>query len=158
KRMIKVHAMTKPNDDEQVFPLGTNHGANLVCVSAGANGKSDTMILGGDDQRQDEDITTGANGIVETEANSGGSNFYPSNLATQADLISALRTAYSNSNGNHAAYIDFEVSDGNLALPYVAVFNDPSTDTQWAQYLSDNFGAGAAHPNNTYDVIGVSDF
>ncbi len=76
------------------------------------------MILGGDDQRNGEKVTAGPNGMAETAVNSGGNRFYPSNEGTKANLVAALRIAYASSDANHAAYIDFEVSEGNLALPY----------------------------------------
>ncbi|MGH8631290.1 MAG: hypothetical protein ACREU7_11085, partial [Burkholderiales bacterium] len=67
-----------------------------------------------------------------------------------------LRTAYSNANPNRAAYIDFEVTEGALNLPFsapISVFN-----VEWSSYLNTNVhAASAAHAVNEYEVIGVAD-
>jgi hypothetical protein len=149
--------MTKPNDDVQVHAVNTTPGVNVICITPGPNAKTDTLALGGDDRYDGESVTAGPNGIVETTANSSGNNFYPSDAGTKADVESTLRTAYASSTANHAAYLDFEVSEGTLNLPYRAEINAPSTDTDWARYLDTNLhAAGAQHASYTYDLIGTA--
>jgi len=57
---------TAAGDDVQVIPV--DQGApNVVCIVAGSDGVLDTTVVGGDDQIVGDTVTTGANGICETD-------------------------------------------------------------------------------------------
>lgn len=114
KRLVGVYAMTKPNDDVQTHAVGSNPGPFAICITAGANGQSDTMILGGDDQRRGERVQTGPNGIVETTANSGGNSFDPE--AT----VALFRSTYATAGANGLSYIDWDVTNEQFDGPYEA--------------------------------------
>lgn len=114
KRAVGVYAMTKPNDDVQAHALGSNPGPFAVCITAGANGQSDTMAVSGDDAHRGELVHAGANGVVETAANSGGASFDPE---ATAELF---RSTYATAGPNQLAYIDWEVTNEQLDRPYRA--------------------------------------
>lgn len=114
RRPLSVYAMTKPNDDVQVQPLGSSPGAFALCITAGPNARSDTMVLGGDDIRRGENVHAGPNGIVETTANSGGNSFDPE------VTLALLRGTYALAAPDQLAYLDWEASNEQLDRPYVA--------------------------------------
>ena len=96
---------------------------------------------------------------VPQTANSGGNGFYPSSTANRPGLESALRTAFSRfgtaADANHAAYIDFEVTDRAQNLPFNRAIQ-AQTNTDWAQYLETNLhGGGLSHPDDTYALVGT---
>lgn len=153
KRFLKVYAMRKENDDQQIHPVGANPGPGQYCISPGANGASDTVLIGGDDwiylQGKDpgktpDAIHAGANGICETQANSGGNHFDPE--VTQ-ELI---HEAYANPDPNHCAYLDVMVTQENKNLTFIDKLDGYGVGNYMHQQAD-----GATHSNYTHTLVGV---
>jgi hypothetical protein len=157
KRLVRVFAMAKQNDDVQAIPVGVVVGDPVAaCVTPGANIVLETLVLGGDDYYLMNQVVVGNNMMAETTANSGGNNFYPANLGILADLQSALDGSYTGTLPDKNAYLDLVATDANLALPFRPVID--TDNLEWAQYLEANVhgNSGLGHVNYTYDVIGTA--
>lgn len=158
KRNVSVFAMTKQNDDVQAIPVGQmGAAATTPCVTPGPNGILDTLVIGGDDtvDLANHKVLVGANLTSDTTANSGGNSFYPSDDGTLMNLASAVNGAYAASLPNKAAYIDLQVTNANLALPFTAEIETALVD--WARYLEINVhGAALGHDDFRYDIVGTN--
>ncbi len=152
KRFVTASAMAKQNDDVQVHNVGANVGPGVVCINNGANGISDTTVLGNDDIKGSLSVVeSGADGICDTTANSGGNSFYPGGNVAQ--LQGTLSTAFANSDPNRNCYIDVIASDGKLNMTWCTqiMFADLS------QYLKTELHPTSnAHPDNTYWLSGAA--
>ena len=133
-------------DDVQVIAIGKGK-AYSVCVESGINNFQDTRFALGDDTIVVDNITTGADGICNTVANS--LNLVPVNVPSAG----ALEYYLNNSTWGKQANIHFTVTrydtvinydlnrDGQLADPwaYSTTWNEINTITATAKVTSVNY-------------------
>jgi len=137
-------------DDEQIIPL--NQGKpNEICVSAGANGFRDS-VPGGDDQLAGDNITTGADGVCDTTADS------TDDLSTDPfnDTASDLQT-YLNDTIYNQAVVKWTVTK----LPDMSVNFDIDRDgcldtTNWTTSEMDIVINQCDDPNRNYVIFVVN--
>lgn len=85
-KKVSIRLIHEENDDVQVIPVGNLGAPNADCVTAGANGFRDTAAATPDDQIVGNKITTGADGVCDTAANSANVN------STNIAGVAALKT------------------------------------------------------------------
>ena len=157
KRFVHVYAMARHTDDVQIIDPGQG-GPNQTCISAGRNGKIDISPLG-DDRVVGNTITTGANGICETNA----SSWYPgSHLANIQDILRTTfaRGAATGFDANRSTYIDIVAENRTRTMTYDSGIEvgPPAKDfEEWIDYLKAEAAGGVAL-QNTYRIIGVRQF
>jgi len=138
---------TASGDDAQ--PIAPNEGeSDAVCITPGPNGVLNTYpnefplqmnpIVGADDVVVGETITTGPNGIRETDPVCESSA--PNNVPTQAELEAFLERVYGDQ-----ANIKFTITQWNQNVE--VAFDTGDQDEEWTQFPH------MAHPNGYLDYF-----